>query len=319
MAKTELLLARLNALSPENDEFVPLLRQSLLGGNGVVAARAAELAKIYHCADLAAELDSAFQRFMQDPAKTDKGCLAKVAIVEALRELAPASYTVFMTGIHHVQMEPVYGGKADMAGPLREACAYALGAGAHPEAHYELSRLLLDPEPGPRLAAARALSGLPGRDSELVLQMKVFMGDERADVMGECFGALLSMNPRFIPLVVNFLQSPDLALVEEAALALGQSRKETAFELLHDAYEEAFSSHHKQILLLPMALTRTEESFAFLIDLVANAHVTLAVAAVKALNLYAADAPRTRQIQEAAHAHSDRRVAEIMRAEFNSR
>src|SRR6266568_5965124 len=76
--------------------------------------------------DLTCELLQAFGRFFENPVKTDPQCWAKNALSRALAALEYQESEIFLRGIRHIQMEPVWGGRSDTAGTLRATCALAL-------------------------------------------------------------------------------------------------------------------------------------------------------------------------------------------------
>lgn len=275
------------------------LRKALLKENSVVAARAATLAADRELTELTEDLAAAFQRFLKDPVRTDKGCLAKSAIVRALRDLRWRQPEVYLAGIRHIQMEPGFGPPQDAADSLRAACAYALHEINYRRIHYVLAELLMDPEPEPRLAAARVLAGLHGLESELMLRMKALMGDARPDVMGECFSALMSMAPEESLGFVGQYLDREPALAEEAALALGESRRDEAFELLTAAYENQLLEERRQALLVPISLLRSAESFEFLLNLVKEGSRTISRVAAKALEIHSHDPQKMERLKKA--------------------
>lgn len=139
------------------------VRRYLGNRSNVVVARAAKLlvdATHTDAPDPAAEaeLTEAFHRFLANPVKTDPGCMAKLAVVEALRALDRPDPGVFRVGLRHVQLEPTWGGRSDTAAPLRAACALGLVEAGADGVLDELAVLLADPEPDARVGAARALA-----------------------------------------------------------------------------------------------------------------------------------------------------------------
>ena len=68
----------------------------------------------------------AFDRFFDNPVKTDPQCWAKNALSRTLFALEYQEAEVFLRGMRHIQMEPVWGGQSDTAGTLRSTCALAL-------------------------------------------------------------------------------------------------------------------------------------------------------------------------------------------------
>jgi HEAT repeat protein len=204
----------------------------------LVAAKAARIAGEWLAAELTPELVAAFDRFMVKPETTDKRCAAKIEILKALCKLEYPSPAVFRRGIQHIQMEPTWGGSVDTAAEVRALGAMGLAQTNYPEALEEIVPLLLDPERDARIGAVRAVaaSGLPG--GVLLLRLKTLSGDE-PEVLGECFAALLRADPaKSLEFVAKFLDHREEAIAEAAALALGDSRLESAFAVLRDASQQ---------------------------------------------------------------------------------
>src|SRR5438128_2308449 len=123
MAKARSLdgkLARLRELRRE--PLSPQLQQelkSILGdSSNLVVAEAAEVVGARLLVDLIPKLVEAFDRFLENPEKTDKLCRAKIAIAEALNKLEYADEHFFLRGVHYVQLEPAWGGSRDTAAPV---------------------------------------------------------------------------------------------------------------------------------------------------------------------------------------------------------
>jgi hypothetical protein len=72
---------------------------------------------------LTPELLIAFDRFFENPAKTDPQCWAKNALSRALTGFEHQDAAVFLRGMRHIQLEPVWGGTSDTAATLRSTCA----------------------------------------------------------------------------------------------------------------------------------------------------------------------------------------------------
>ena len=158
-------LARLKELEsvPLSASVTKELSKVLSGANSVLVARAALVVERRSITDLVPNLVAAFNRLINKPAEADKGCLAKIAIIEALNNLGYDEEEVFLQGIHHIQKEYSYGGPVDTAAELRGKCAFALVRIGYAEVLFELIALLVDPEPHARKAAAKALaSSWPG-------------------------------------------------------------------------------------------------------------------------------------------------------------
>ena len=322
MAKSKQLerqLARLRELETEplSPELTAELREALERPSNILAARAAAIVGSRGILELAPDLAVAFHRFLENPLKTDKECLAKTAIAEALDKLSAGEDDVFLLGARHVQMEPVYGGRADTAANLRGICGFALARRGRPEALFELVALLNDPEPAARRAAVQALAHLDRDESELLLRMKALAGDRETDIVGECLRGLMQLDPeRSLEFVAAFLDSPDPVLADDAALALGESRAPGAFEVLRRTWEERIVAESRNALLTPIALLRGDEAFAFLVSLVLNENAAAAEHAVAALKLCADDETRQRQVRDAVDTRNDPAVARAHAQEF---
>ena len=255
----------------------------------LVVAKAARLAGEWLAADLAPELVAAFDRFMVKPETTDKRCAAKIEILKALCKLEYSSPSVFRRGLQHVQMEPTWGGSVDTAAEARALGAMGLAQTDYPQALEEILPLLLDPQRDARIGALRAVaaSGLPG--GALLLRLKALSGDE-PEVMGECFAALLRAAPdEALEFVAKFLDHHEEAVAEAAALALGDSRLESAFAPLRDASQSLRSHPLRRTLLFAIALLRRENAIDYLLDLVRNGENQVSADAVAALAMYEND------------------------------
>ncbi|HJS72760.1 MAG TPA: hypothetical protein VJ921_00630 [Vicinamibacteria bacterium] len=258
--------------SPGSEACLAILRKGLSDRVSIVVARAAELAGELGSHALAPEMHAAFRRFLAEPSK-DKGCLAKIAIVEALTRLEHAEPDVFLEGIRHVQREPVWGGTEDTAAWLRGLSAIGLSGCRHPRVLQHLVDLLADPEKPARLGAARALGGIGGPEPSLLLRLKLLQGDREVEVLAEGFRALLSIESpeEAASFVARFLESGDESVAESAALALGESRNPRALEVLKLQWERARGRSFRRVLQVAMALLRTGPATDFLVSLLADA------------------------------------------------
>ncbi len=295
-------LSALHALrtAPITEDVLAQLRQALTSHNSHVVAAAAEIAGEAELADLEPDLVEAFAALMRNPAKTDPGCRAKTALANALRACECPAEAVFLQGVRHVQMEPVWGGQVDTAAPLRGACALGLVGMRSRHALLELAHLLADPESDARIAAARALTYSGDPASVPLLRFKVLTGDDHAAVLYECFLALLKLDmDTSLSFVAEYLKSPDLAIAESAALALGESRHESAFAVLRDAWEDTFDAERRRTLLLALATLRVEPALAYLLDIVRCEARVHADAALEALRMFQRDETVWRRVEKA--------------------
>ena len=270
--------------------------------SSLLAAKAARIAGEWQSTELIPELLSAFERFLVKPEVTDKSCGAKTEIIKALCKLEHSSPSVFLRGIRYVQMEAVWGLPVDTAAELRGLSAIGLAQTAYPEALEEILPLLLDAERGARIGAVRAIAacGLPG--DALVLRLKALSGDQETEVLGECFAALLRVEPaKSLTFVATFLDAGQEAVAEAAALALGDARLESAFTVLRGAFQLPRSRALRRTLLLAIALLRREPAIDFLLELVRTGDGQTFADAVAALAIYEQD-PKLRERLEHARA-----------------
>jgi hypothetical protein len=149
-------LSQLNALRGMGAAVANELQKFLVSKTNLIAAKAADLIREANLKSLEPQLAEAFNRFMQNPSTTDKGCAAKQAIVNTLYELGCDAQDVFLVGIRHVQKEGAWGKPVDTAAELRGLCALGLVRMAYRDVMSELVDLLVDPEP----VAAAAIEAL---------------------------------------------------------------------------------------------------------------------------------------------------------------
>jgi HEAT repeat protein len=272
---------------------VACLRRTLAGANPLLVAKAAKAVSQLRSPDLLPELGDAFNRFMSKGAKEDKGCVGKTALAEALDALGYESAEPFFRGVRYIQLESVYGGRADTAARLRSVCAAGLvRTGRREEVLIELTSLLMDGEPEPRRVAAQNLGfAVPSEASELVLRLKVLAGDEVPDVLGDCFSSLLHLAPqRSMEFVTGYLSDNDPDVAQAAAIALAQSQgRQPAVDILINAFMNDFRTEYKENFLAAIALARIPPAIDFLEKVIADEHPTLAAAAIRAMAIYRSD------------------------------
>jgi HEAT repeat protein len=259
-------IAAIEALRSAPANAVEPLRKALRERNNFICSKAAAIAGDLLLRDLIPDLLAAFERFLKDPVKTDPKCWGKNAIVKALKDLGHEDPIVYLRGIAHVQMEPVWGGHEDSAAALRGACALALVACSLPRDTIliHLADALADPQMRVRADAARAIAQLPGQDSILMLRVKAQAGDEPA-VIGQCFLSLLGIDARAaIPFVARFLTAKNEDLRFEAAAALGECPELPAVETLIARWRIEKNADMKQAIVLSLGVSRVPEAKQFL-------------------------------------------------------
>jgi hypothetical protein len=269
--------------APEAEESLRELR-AVLGGEGSQAvARAATLVGELSLGALVPDLVAAFPRFFEEPSRTDPGCAAKTAIVEALRRLEQDDRALYRRGAAHVQMEPVFGGRVDTAVDLRGAAALALAESAGSDVLVDLAHLLADREAPVRVSAARAVA-VHGRDGGVpLLHLKALAGDPEPRVVSECLLSLLRLGPDdALPFVASFFERGDTA-AEAAAVALGESRRADALPLLSGYLDRASRRGLARVVLSAIASLRRDEAVDLLLLLAKDEPGPLAREALSAL------------------------------------
>lgn len=296
LSELQQILERVQATLPA-ETAISDLQQTLKSKYAVVVARGAKLVGECELMQLVPTLVQAFDRFMVDPIETDPSCLAKASIADTLYRLECAEAELFLQGIRHFQLEPVWGGRQDTAPKLRGICALGLVRMHFSGAFIALADLLADPEVPARVAAVRAVAYSENPERGIPLLRLRVRTEEVPEVLVECFMALLSLAPQdSLPLVADYLQSPQAEVQEGAALVLGESRLPEAFPILQTWWERTREPELRSAGLLAIALLRSEEAVGFLLELLAEGAEVDIHRALPALELYRADTEVWEQI-----------------------
>lgn len=302
-------------LTPESQK---LLRKVLAGRSSHAAAKAAEIAGELEADALTPDLVAAFERFLIRAEKSDPGCAAKTAIADALYRIGAAETGIFLSGIRHVQMEPVWGGRADTATALRGTCALALVRVHYHDYLTEIAELLADGEAPARRMAAQALAYSENPNAIPLLRFKALIGDEEPQVVGECLSALLQIAPASsIEFVARFLDHEE-EIAEAAALALGGSRLEAAFPVLRECWERHFHPTLRRTVLLAIAMLKRDEPLGYLLSHVAESAPPHARDALQALAVYRHDPKLRAQAEQALQHRSETSLRETFEKAFGA-
>jgi HEAT repeat protein len=318
-ASIEDRLAEVAALadSVESADTRKQLRKHLASKASPIVARAAQIVAKIENHDFGPDLVQAFHRFLIDPIKTDKGCVAKCAVVKALLAADCDDEQLFRKGVRHVQLEPTWGGRADTAAPLRALCGLGLVQVGARDAMDELAALLADKEADARIGAASAL-GYCGQSATPLLRFKVLMGDEEAAVLAECLTSLMKLAPNdSLQFIARFIDPEYPLLYEHAALTLAESRLPKIFELLRDKWTATFDREFKKTLLLPIAITRSEEARDFMISVIEDGEIAMATAAINALRIFGGDGTLRSRLESAIEGPNKAQLLAVVRREFD--
>jgi HEAT repeat protein len=269
-------VAALDALrhGPEEARVAPL-RKALGHRNNFIVAKAADLIREFvrepGLAALTPELLTAFDRFFDDPVKTDPQCWAKNAISRTLAAMEHQDEEVFLRGMRHIQMEPVWGGQSDTAGTLRATCALALvqcRSLTEKDLLEHLVELLADKDKTVRVEVVRAIEQIGSPSAVLLLRLRAVLGADEPEVLGACYSGILRIEGvRAIPWVRRFLAAAD-DCAAEAALAIAGTHSPEGFDALRESFVKAADPWWRSVLLSAIALTRQDAALEFLLDLV---------------------------------------------------
>jgi HEAT repeat protein len=282
-------LSRLRVLrtQPDSPSLLASLRELLGDKANLVVAEAAEIVGERMLVDLGPELVAAFRRFMIDPVDTDKLCRVKIAIVDALHKIEFDAEDLFRAALRHIQMEPRWGGSDDTAAPLRGAAAFALVRVNPRDLIILLSDLLADREKVARSSAARALGASGALAAIPLLRLKARVGDAEPEVIAECLNALVSADAAAsVPFVGQFLESSSEEIAEGAALALAESRRADALEILKRHWPKTRTESLQNVLLLAIAITRLPAGVDFLLEVLTTAAESARPAVLSALAIH---------------------------------
>ncbi len=276
-------IQRLETLGEEN---VAVLRKIISGKQPVAIAPTTKLILRHGLTQLIPDMQAAFHRMLSNGANTDPSCKAKWAIANTLYQLEKPDADLFLSGIRHVQLEPVWGKTIDTAPPLRSLCALGLVQANYPSVLLELADLLADQEYDARAGAARAIGYSQNPAGIPLLRLKVHMGDQEPQVLSECFIALLTLSPEQAPIVIEALETGEESVQELAALALGEARIPEAFEVIKRRWQRTRGAELRSSFLLAIATLRTEDSIEFLLDQLERGNGQDAKDALLALDIY---------------------------------
>ena len=311
MAKSrglEAALAQVKAL--QNTEAltakeIESLRKIVSGKYSFAIAPATQLIIRHNLTPLIPDLIANFQRMLINGEKTDPGCKAKWAIANTLYQLEQPDADLFLSGIRHIQQEPVWGGSQDTAPALRSLCALGLVQANYYDVMSELADLLVDLEHDARAGAARAVGYSENPAGIPMLRLKVNIGDSEPSVLSECFIALLKLSGDQAPKVFEALESGTEQVQELAAIALSEARIPGTFEAIKKQLKRTRAPELRQSFLLSIATLRTEEAIAFLLKLLDKGNSQDAKDALVALDIYRHTTEVWQQVTQAVERRED--------------
>lgn len=265
-------ITALDALRQLPDEVrIEPLRKALDNRNNFLVAKAADLTREFGLTQLTPDILRAFDRFFENPEKTDPQCWAKNALSRTLAGFEHQDPEVFLRGMRHIQLEPVWGGRSDTAGTLRSTCALALvqcRGISETDLLAHLIDLFADQDKSVRAEVLRAIEQFGSPSAALILRTKAVLAKDEPEVLGHCYSGILGIEGiAAIPWVAQFLRSAD-DTAAEAALAIAATHSPEGFECLKKNLENASDPWWHSVLLSAIALTRQDAAMEFLLHLV---------------------------------------------------
>ena len=298
-------LAGLDEIPLHTPEGRKQMAKALGSKSNLVAAKAARIVGSAQWIELTDDLVTAFDRFLKRGSELDKGCVALTAIARALYSLDYREAELFLSGMKHVQLEPVWGGSEDAAVELRSVCAMGLATTTFPDKLRELVNLMVDSEWQARAGAARAIAAVGSEAASLLLRFKALTGDKEPEVLADCFGGLLDVQgAEAVPFVASFGAGRDKEVREAAILALGASRRGDAVEWLKQRFGGVADPETRQCILLSLATSRTEAAIEFLLGVIRSGSAHTSAMAVSAMEINRADQRIREEVEKAVQARS---------------
>jgi hypothetical protein len=278
-------LEEISALRDDLAKAIVKLPATLRDPVSVIVARAAKVTAQLELRELVPDLLAAYDRLFKDAAKKDPQCSGKTALAQALKQLGYSEAAPFLRGGRHIQMEAVWGGQEDTAQTLRGTCVLALSQCSDiPRGEILLHTVdaLADRFAVVRSDAVRALLSLGGFECGLLLRLKCHVGDADSRITGEVMEALIAIDGEpGVAFVAEFLDHANEDVQDEAALALGASRRPSAIQVLIDRWRAGRKQN--TVLLRALGIARDEQANQLLLEVIRRGEARNAKAAREAL------------------------------------
>ena len=289
MARRDPLATRIAALEAQAKTDIPPPLSDLVTAlehkSSLVVAAAGKVVKSHRLETLIPRVISALDQFYT---AEDPQCRAKLSLLQALCDMDQTTVDICQRAVRHVQMEAVWGGRQDSAGPLRILGLGGLVALGSQEIYALIADLLADPLAEVRGAAARVAGQVGGERPALLLRLRLHLGDaaEPANLGDYAAGYLACAGDGGVPLVAGFLERADRLTTGPLVLALGESRLATALPVLTELLERRWGLVPDGDLLTAIALHRSEGAARCLLEILDGEDRTRARRAALELRLY---------------------------------
>lgn len=304
------------ASAPDDPGSAALIEAALADKSWLVVATAADLVARHALERHQPALRGVWARFADGSAKTDPGCRAKLAALTALDRLELLDPDPFLPATRYRQLEPVYGGKVETAGPVRVRAVSALLRMHHSDAALIAGELLAESDREVRAGVAQALGyyGVPG--AEALLAHRLVADDEPA-VLSECASGLLRLNIEYaLPRLAAWLEHADEARREVASVALGQHEDARAVAALITWLERCALEPDIELAMQALGLSRQARARELLLEQVGEGSRTRARAAVRALSVHRYDRQLAARVRQAAQASPHDDLLELVDERF---
>ncbi len=145
-------------------------------------------------------------------------------------------------------------------------------------------------------------------------------GDAEPAIVGECFSALMSVEPEdSVAFVAKWITDVNDVLRELAALALGESRVPAALDILKSAWAEPVVADDLRFALVRAAAAhRSEAAFDWLLSIAADARPVVAARVIESLEPYQNNAQLTERLGAVLGARGDRQLLETFKKRWNA-
>jgi len=311
-------LADIHAVSlgdPASSESEAVLHAAINSRSSHAAARAATVVGEHALVCHEAALLAAFQRFLPKGSVNDKGCTAKLAIVEALGRCGVAAWEVFLQGAACIQIEPVFGGQVDTASPLRGSCCGQLAVTGYDRTLDVIASTLADSEREARIGAARAVRACVSPGGSAVLRLRIALGDE-PEAMLEYAESLLSIDSDAVEWIGGLLAAVDGADADAFALALGRSRLDAALPILAGRLTQTLDEATRRSTVAALVSMRRDDAYDALATIVAHGPTATAMIVIEALTDFAFDPRVCEKLRDAAKYGGDPHVMQAAAEAF---
>jgi HEAT repeat protein len=307
-----------NMAEPHSKESLAILGNALQSSKALTVTRAAHVIKEHRLEGLHRELLKAFDRFFQEPIKQDPGCLARLAVLEALDFTEYDDPAPFLTAVHYVQEEKAWGPPVDTATGLRARSIVALARLNDAGLSLVAAELLVDKEAPVRQAAVDALTMSGDKNNAALLLFKLRSGDKEPLVTMSCMSGLLALLPeKALSILSLLLCEKDEALREMAAITLGESKRDDALSLLLQNLEGLVLPKERSVIFRALGLHRSERALQVLLSVVSEGSTVDAKVAVESLGARRFEHEILEKVRAAAQKNKKAKLADVITQTFS--